>query len=73
MAYKSISGEVPFDENTEVSFDCQGLNGIGKISGISSELPIVGFLYIIETKEKISESYPYKSFVCPACYIKKLN
>jgi hypothetical protein len=48
------------------------LKGKGKIVGIGSELPVLGFMYIIECDEKISEVYPYTSFVCPEVYLEQI-
>ena len=54
------------------SVDLEQLKGTGKIVGISAELPVVGFIYIIETDSKISEVYPYTSFVCPESYLEQI-
>lgn len=52
--------------------DLSVLKGTGKIVGISTELPVVGFMYIIETDSKISDEYPYTSFVCPEVYLEQI-
>jgi hypothetical protein len=52
--------------------DLSVLKGTGKIVGISSELPIFGFMYIIETDSKISEVYPYTCFVCAEIYLEQI-
>jgi hypothetical protein len=59
-----------FMVGTKVS-DLEVLKGTGKIIGISTELPIMGFMYIIETDSKISDTYPYTSFVCPEVYLEQ--
>lgn len=51
--------------------DLSVLKGTGKIIGISTELPIMGFMYIIETDSKVSDEYPYTSFVCPEVYLEQ--
>ncbi len=74
MAFKSISGKKALPNGSKVNYDLtnvNGLSGLGKIIGISGELPIVGFLYILETDNEISETYPYPSFVCPEIYLEK--
>jgi hypothetical protein len=52
--------------------DLEVLKGTGKIIGIGSELPVVGFMYIIETDSKISDVYPYTSFICPEVYLEQV-
>lgn len=77
MAFKSISGKQALPNGTKVkykyfNFDATENSGTGKIVGISSELPILGFMYIIETDSKISDDYPYTSFVCPETYLEQI-
>lgn len=52
--------------------DLEVLKGTGKIVGISAELPVLGFMYIIEADSKISDEYPYTSFVCPETYLEQV-
>lgn len=60
-------------QDTRVQFNIHGLSGTGKITGVSSTLPVVGAIYIIEPDEPIrNEAYDYKHFVCPACYLKEI-
>lgn len=54
------------------SVDLSVLKGTGKIIGIGSELPVLGFMYIIETDSKISDEYPYTSFICPEVYLTQI-
>lgn len=68
-----ISGKDSLDEGTKVKFKYLGIEGEGKVTGVSMELPVVGFIYIIETEGKISNNYPYKSFVCPESYIEVIK
>jgi hypothetical protein len=74
MGYKSISGKIALPQGTKVKFkyfgmDLKEIKGSGKIVGIGSELPVLGFMYIIECDDKISDEYPYYSFVCPETYL----
>ena len=77
MAFKSISGRQALPNGTKVKYNYFGMDlaenkGTGKIVGIGSELPVVGFMYIIETDSKISDDYPYTSFVCPETYLEQI-
>lgn len=58
------------EQNTKVKFEYSGISGEGEVVGISTELPILGCMYIIKTDKIISEIYPYDTFICPECYIK---
>lgn len=60
----------PLPMGTKVKYDYQSVSGEGEIVGISSELPVVEFIYIIKTDNIISEVYPYTTFVCPSTYLK---
>lgn len=66
-----ISGKESLEEGTRVKFN--GIEGEGKVTGVSMELPVVGFIYIVETEGKISGNYPYKSFVCPESCIEVIK
>ena len=46
------------------------MKGEAKVVGISSTLPVMGNMYILQTEAIISDVYPYTTFVCPECYIK---
>lgn len=77
MAFKSLSGRQALPNGTKVKFKYYGFdlsetNGTGKIVGISNEVPIMGFMYIIETDSKISDDYPYYCFVCPENLLEQL-
>ena len=63
----------PLAMGTKVKYDYQSASGEGEIVGISSELAIVEFIYIIKTDNVISEVYPYTTFVCPAVYLEVIN
>lgn len=64
-----LNGFIPGTKAKDAGLDV--LKGSGKIIGISTELPILGFMYIIETDSKISDTYPYTSFVCPEVYLEQ--
>ena len=77
MAFKSLSGRQALPHGTKIrykyfGFDAQETKGTGKIVGIANELPVLGFMYIIETDSKISDEYPYMSFVCPETYLEQI-
>jgi len=57
-------------QGTKVLFDYQSLKGEAIIVGISSTLPVLGNMYILQMNQIISDEYPYTTFVCPECYIK---
>lgn len=57
-------------QGTKVQFDYQTMKGEAKVVGISSTLPVMGNMYILQTEAIISDVYPYTTFVCPECYIK---
>jgi hypothetical protein len=59
----------PLPMGTKVKYDYQTAYGEGEIVGISSELAVVEFIYIIKTDNIISDVYPYTTFVCPAIYL----
>lgn len=59
----------PLPMGTKVKYDYQTASGEGEIVGISSELAVVEFIYIIKTDNIISDVYPYTTFVCPAVYL----
>lgn len=50
---------------TLIKFDLDGVEKLGCIEGFSSELPIVGKLYIVNTSKVISKVYPYQSCIVP--------
>ena len=52
-------------QDTIIKFDYQSMKGEGKIVGQSSYLPPMGYMYIVQTENIISEEYPYTTFVCP--------
>lgn len=60
-------------QGTKVVFDYQSLKGEAIVVGISSTLPVLGNMYILQTEKIISDEYPYTTFVCPECYIKVLS
>jgi hypothetical protein len=57
-------------QGTLVLFDYQSLKGEAIVVGISSTLPVLGNMYILQMNQIISDEYPYTTFVCPECYIK---
>jgi hypothetical protein len=59
----------PLAMGTKVSYNYGEVSGEGEIVGISSELAVVEFIYIIKTDNIISEVYPYTTFCCPAVYL----
>jgi hypothetical protein len=59
----------PLPMGTKVKYNYQNVTGEGEIVGISSELGVVEFIYIIRTENVISDVYPYTTFVCPAVYL----
>jgi hypothetical protein len=63
----------PLAMGTKVKYDYHSASGEGEIVGISSELAIVEFIYIIKTDNIISEVYPYTTFVCPAVYLEVIK
>ena len=63
----------PLPMGTKVSYNYQDVSGEGEIVGISSELAVVEFIYIIKTDGIISDVYPYTTFVCPAVYLKEIK
>ncbi len=73
MAFKSISGKQSLPFGTKIKYNYfVDIKGTGKIVGISSELPVLGFMYIIETDSKISDEYPYTTFVCPETCLEQI-
>jgi hypothetical protein len=54
---------------TKVKYNYQDVSGEGEIVGISNELAVVEFIYIVKTESIISDVYPYTTFVCPAVYL----
>lgn len=72
--YQSISGKQPRTEgeSVEVEFviDDVPVTMSGTIRGIVSELPIVGFIYIVQFDKPISKTYPYSSYPCPETLFK---
>lgn len=63
----------PLPMGTKVKYNYQSVSGEGEIVGISSELVVLEFLYIIKTDNIISEVYPYTTFVCPAIYLEVIK
>ncbi len=59
----------PLPMGTKVKYNYQDVSGEGEIVGISQELVVVEFIYIIKTESIISDVYPYTTFVCPAVYL----
>lgn len=72
----------PLPMGTKVKYDYSGVlgsieegtdiicvSGEGEIVGISTELVVVNFIYIIKTDGIISDVYPYTTFVCPEIYL----
>jgi hypothetical protein len=59
----------PLPMGTKVRYNYQDVSGEGEIVGISNELAVVEFIYIIKTENIISDMYPYTTFVCPAVYL----
>jgi hypothetical protein len=62
-------------QNTRISFDIDGkIKGVGKIVGVTtSEMPMLGYQYIIEPDEPINnEVYEYSHFVAWSTMIKEL-
>jgi hypothetical protein len=62
----------PLPMGTKVKYNYQNVTGEGEIVGISSELGVVEFIYIIRTENVISDVYPYTTFVCPAVYLETI-
>jgi hypothetical protein len=77
--YKSIGGENPLKDGTIVKAmlfrdDNSMYQRTGVICGIASELPVLGFMYIIKfSDEIISERYPYTACVLSRCFIMEQN
>lgn len=63
----------PLPMGTKVKYSYQDISGQGEIVGISSELAVLEFIYIIKTDSVISEKYPYTTFVCPAVYLSVIS
>jgi len=59
----------PLTMGTKVRYGYQDVSGEGEIVGISNELEVTDFTYIIKTDSIISDEYPYTTFVCPQSYI----
>ena len=59
----------PLPMGTKVKYNYQNVSGEGEIVGISNELAVVEFIYIIKTENIISDVYPYTTFVCPVVYL----
>jgi hypothetical protein len=59
----------PLPMGTKVKYNYQDVSGEGEIVGISQELVVVEFIYIIKTEGVISDVYPYTTFVCPSVYL----
>jgi hypothetical protein len=59
----------PLPMGTKVRYNYQDVSGEGEIVGISNELAVVEFIYIIKTENIISDVYPYTTFVCPVVYL----
>ena len=60
-------------DGTCVEFNIQQVFGTGKIRGITTSLPIVGTIYIIEVDEPFDKSvYNYSCFACPSVYLKTI-
>jgi hypothetical protein len=59
----------PLPMGTKVKYNYQDVSGEGEIVGISQELVVVEFIYIIKTESIISDVYPYTTFVCPSVYL----
>ena len=59
----------PLPMGTKVRYNYQDVSGEGEIVGISNELAVVEFIYIIKTENIISDVYPYTTFVCPGVYL----
>jgi hypothetical protein len=62
----------PLPMGTKVKYSYQNVTGEGEIVGISNELAVVEFIYIIRTENVISDVYPYTTFVCPAVYLETI-
>jgi len=58
---------------TKVKYSYQNVTGEGEIVGISSELGVVEFIYIVRTENVISDVYPYTTFVCPVVYLETIQ
>jgi hypothetical protein len=59
----------PLPMGTKVKYNYQNVSGEGEIVGISNELAVVEFIYIVKTENIISDVYPYTTFVCPVVYL----
>lgn len=72
--YKSFCGRKPLENGTVVEVKLYKDNIMyvqaGTICGIVSEQPVVGFIYIVQFDEPISEEYPYTAFAFPETQIK---
>lgn len=66
---EEASKSKPLPMGTKVRYSYLDTSGEGEIVGISSELDVVEFIYIIKTDNIISDVYPYTTFVCPAVYL----
>ena len=63
----------PLPMGTKVKYNYQNVSGEGEIVGISNELAVVEFIYIVKTESVISDVYPYTTFVCPAIYLEVIK
>lgn len=60
-------------EGTEVISKLPECPFIGRIRGYNAELPVIGFMYIVEIESGSNfdqEKYPYSCITVPASYLK---
>jgi hypothetical protein len=63
-----------YKQDQKVHFDINGLKGVGKIVGKSTENQFGGDVYIIEPEISIkSETYPYTHITCCETHIKSIE
>ena len=62
-------------QGTKIKFDNGVIKGTGKVVGLAtSEQPVIGYSYIIEPDDSISnEVYPYSHFVCFGIHLEKIT
>ena len=66
-----VSGK-EFKLNDKVIIKLPSFQGEGKIKGISTSLPIVGHIYIVECLTVYNEVYPYECICVPEIYLSRV-
>ncbi len=57
---------------THILFKIEDIEYTGIVIGFSSEFPIVGKMYIVNTENIFSEVYPYQACIVPESFILKV-